>query len=228
MNPWTSSKTLLPRQTGCLQRGMGSQPLWRIAQIFFAILTHSLNMHNQYKSSNTGTRTPPFYPEFYPRPPRLPYLSLTILRDDFEEILAGSFQKKNSAGLVVVGHIFPFLVRKTATKYVRLVTAYACKNNICHLCWVIGSAMGKSLMFCACAKGRGRVLLCKHAGSCIQLQYSISEGRVIFTCIQVSKLWGSGEDHRFASNSLLAKPISVPLEHQQFYWFGSLCQPYCR
>ena len=66
--------------------------------------------------------------------PHLPYLSLTILRGDFEEIVAGSFHEMNSAGLVVSGHIFPFLVRKTATKYVRLVTAYACKNSICHLC----------------------------------------------------------------------------------------------
>ena len=71
----------------------------------------------------------------------------------------------NFAALVVPGHIFPFLVYKTATEYVRLVTAYACKNNICHLGWVIGSAMGKSLISAHALKvGAGAVgipLLCK-------------------------------------------------------------------
>ena len=81
-------------------------------------------------------RTDPLLSPILSPAPRLPYQSLTILRGDFEEIVASSFHEMNFAALVVPGHIFPFLVHKTATEYVRPVTGYACKNNICHLCWL--------------------------------------------------------------------------------------------
>ena len=132
---------------------------------------------NHQKNTSPRAHFPSILVQFIPQlpGPRLPYRSLPILRGDFEEIVAASFQKMNFAGLVIFGHIFPLLVRKTATKYVCLVTTYACKNSICHLCWVIGLKWGSPLCSAHALKVgwcAGNSPLC-HAASCSCMQPKI-------------------------------------------------------
>lgn len=124
--PFTRPSFSSFRGSGSEIRGMGGTDI----KLFANFDTHILNVQNHFTNHQKNTS-----PQAHSPPPRLPYRSYTILRWDFEEIVAASFQKMNFAGLVIFGHIFPLLVRKTATKYVRLVTTYACKNIICHLCW---------------------------------------------------------------------------------------------